>query len=51
MPIDVTIGVTSGKMTDATTVETLEKMTSVEVPAAAAATGHLDWPTYHLRSN
>ena len=47
MPIDATTDVTI----DAMTVGTPGKMTGVEVPAAAAATGHLEWPTYHLRSN
>ena len=51
MPIDATIDVMSDKMTDATIVGILEKMTGVEVPAAAVATGHLEWPTYHLRSS
>ena len=51
MPIDAMIGVTSGKTTDATTVGIPERMTGVEVPAAAVATGHLEWPTYHQRSS
>ena len=51
MPIDATIGVTNGKMTDETTVGILGKMIGVEVPVVAAAIGHLEWPTYHQRSS
>ena len=51
MPTDVTTEATTDVTTDAMTVETAGKMIGMEVPAAAAATGHLEWPTYHLRSS
>ena len=51
MPTGATTEATTDVTNDAMIIGTPGKTIDVGVPAAAAATGHLEWPTYHLRSS